>query len=415
MTEQTKKNEVCTFSAIGKSKDELLAYDELDSEGDGNYFTDDVNMCSCYSYYFHADRAINDYEKINKTRLKKFDITITKVKNEYNIEISDNDFLNPETKEKPEKNINHLMETQTRTCQFYATGVCEKELRAYDGSYGREGYFFTNDIFLCSRCHYAEALIIALERKIKFFLVEIGKTDGEYKKEISEMEIPAEPPVGQTDIWNHSCALGGVTEGLSQETKKSLIKALKKHPLFKNEYFSLEKTLITRRQYSFLSEFKHYIASIRSGAPGHPPHENDFFARLSGASSVKKWEIYDCTFENVYEHCRLFFIINNNTVRQYIRFALEWNWGYHLYYVRETPDEGYISKKVRPEIQKIINKWYRPMEVTKNKNGSYDVSATAACKDKIYRLDINIEKTGSFTILRVDTLAEDVFEIDDSW
>ena len=125
------------------------------------------------------------------------------------------------------------------------------------------------------------------------------------------------------------------------------------------------------------------------------------------------WEMYNITVSM--EHCRLFFIINNNTVRQYIRFALEWNWGHHLYYVRETLDESYISKKVRPEIKKIINKWYRPMEVTKNKDGSYDVSATAACKDKIYRLDINVEKTGAFTILRVDTLAEDVFEINNSW
>jgi|GEM_PF-3800292 len=304
-------------------------------------------------------------------------------------------------------------------CTFYAIGKSQKELLAYDGSYDGEGYFYTDDLFLCRRYNKNEAFIAALEMKFKFFLVEITKTDGNYKKEISEMEFPAEPPAGELSQWNHTCALGGISEGLSDEKLKSLIKALQKHPYFKNEYFSLDKTSIMKSRYSFLSEFEHYHA-YRSGIPGHP-HENDFLARFNSTTeqrsslSYKNWEIYNCTFEDLYNHCRKFFIINNNTVRQYIRFALEWNWDQHLYYIKEALNEGYISKKVRPEIQKIINKWYRPMEVIKNQDGSYKASCTATCKDEIYRLDVNVDKTGTLTILKVNTLAENVFEIDNSY
>ena len=109
-----------------------------------------------------------------------------------------------------------------------------------------------------------------------------------------------------------------------------------------------------------------------------------------------------------------YFIINYNTVRQYVRYVQEWNWGNHLYFIRETLDEGYTSKKLRPEIQKILNKCVRPMEVTKNKDGSFDVSCAATCKDTIYHLDVNVDKTGALTILRAETLAEDVYEIDNS-
>jgi len=432
-TEQTNKNKVstnevctphqrCTFTAIGKSENELLALDELDSRGDGYYFTDDVNFCNRYSYGFFGDKVIDDYEKANKIKLKDFDVTITKTSKIYNVEIADKTvfYHEPEaiqknkeqTDEKIDKNKKQATakETKTRTCQFYAIGKSKKEMIAYDGHYDGEGNYYTDDIYLCRRYNKNEAFILALERKIKFFLVEIAKTDGKDKIEISEMEIPAEPPVGTLSQWNHSCAISGLYERLSEEEIKPLIKALQKHPVFKEEYFSLEDTSFLKSQYSFLSEFEHYSASIRSGVPGHPPHENDFFARLNN----KNWEIYDCVFENIYQHCKKYFIINYNTVRQYVRFVLEWNWGNHLYFIRETLDEGYTSKKLRPEIQKILNKWVRPMEVIKNKDGSFDVSCAATCKDTIYHLDVNVDKTGALTILRAETLAEDVYEINDS-
>jgi len=431
-TEKTEKNEVCTnkvctphqrctFFAVGKSENELLALDESNSKGDGNYFTDDLNFCNRYSFSFYADRAIEEYEKANKIKLKDFNVTITKTGKKYNVEIVEKTVYNkkPEviqknkeqTDEKIDKNKKQITtkETEIRICQFYTIGKSKKELIAYDDSYGGEGNYYTEDIFLCRRYNRDEAFITALERKFKFFLVKITKTDGKYKKDISEMEIPAEPPVGTLSQWNHSCAIGGLYERLSDEELKSLIKALKKHPVFKREYFSSEKTSITKSQYSFLSDFEHYSASGRSGVPGHS-HNNDFFARLNN----NNWEIYDCVFENIYQHCRKYFIINYNTVRQYVRFVLEWNWGQHLYYIKETLNEGYISKKVRPEIQKIINKWYRPMEVTINKDGSFDISCAATCKDKIYHLDVNVDKTGALAIYRVETLARDVYEIDNS-
>ncbi|MCL2185462.1 MAG: hypothetical protein FWB86_06385 [Treponema sp.] len=408
-------NFVCTFSAIGKSKKEFLAYDELDSKGDGNYFTDDVNICNRY-FLFSTYEAIDEYEKANKIKLKSYRVTITKTGKNYNIEISNDDYLDQKTEEKHDKKKKQVTETEIQTCQFYAAGISKKELIAYDGSYGGKGYFYTDDLFLCSRYNRNEAFIIAMERKINFFLVEINKTNGKYKKEISKMELPPEPPLGIVSQWNHTSALGGISEGLSKENLKSFIKALQKNPYYEDEYFSFDKTSIKRSQYSFLCEFEHYNASRRSGVPGHPPHENDFFARLKKTAkpSYKNWEIYDCTFENIYNHCREYFIINNNTVRQYIRFALKWNWGNHLYYIKEAPTEGYISKKVRPEIQKIINEWYRPMEVIKNQDESFTASCTATCKDEIYRLDVNVDKTGALTILRVITLAENVFEIDNS-
>jgi len=403
----------CTFSAIGKSQNELLAYDELDSNGDGNYFTDDAKMCNRH-FSFSEIEAIKAYEKANKLKLKDYDVSIAQTGKKYNAEVVNYSSYDQETEEKPEKIKKQIVNTETRTCQFYAAGITKKELIAYDGG---AGYFYTGDLFLCRRYKYSEALITALERKIKFYLVEISKTNNKYKKEISLMGFPEEPPAGKSIQWNHTCALGGISEGLSDQNLKSFIKALQKNPEFEDGFFSLGKSLISKRQHSFLLEFEHYHVQRRSGVPGHPPHENDFFARLKTTAkqdsppSYKNWEIYKCNLQNLYSYCREYLVINSNTVRQYIRFALEWDWGHHLYYIKEALNEGYISDKARPKIQKIINEWYRPMEVTKNNDGSFNVSCAADCKDEIYRLDLKVDKTGTITILKVKTLAKNVHEI----
>jgi hypothetical protein len=61
----------CQFYAVGKSENELSAYDEYDSWGSGHYFTDDVLMCDRYTF------SEAEAEK-EKRGLKIYLVTITK-------------------------------------------------------------------------------------------------------------------------------------------------------------------------------------------------------------------------------------------------------------------------------------------------------------------------------------------------
>ena len=72
----------CQFYALGKSEEELYAYDEYDSWGSGRYFTNDVFMCGRYTY-----SAAKTEKK--KTGLKIYLVTITKAETTHNIEISE--------------------------------------------------------------------------------------------------------------------------------------------------------------------------------------------------------------------------------------------------------------------------------------------------------------------------------------
>ena len=77
-----KAAKTCQFYAVGKSEKELLAYDEYDSMGSGEYFTDDVLMCNRYTY------SEADAEKDNNG-LKIYLVTITKIGNSHKLEISE--------------------------------------------------------------------------------------------------------------------------------------------------------------------------------------------------------------------------------------------------------------------------------------------------------------------------------------
>ena len=72
----------CQFYAVGKSENELLAYDEYDSWGSGRYFTDDVLMCDRYNY---SDAK----EKTEGKGLNVYLVTITKNETSHKIEISE--------------------------------------------------------------------------------------------------------------------------------------------------------------------------------------------------------------------------------------------------------------------------------------------------------------------------------------
>ena len=78
---------------------------------------------------------------------------------------------------------------ETRTCSFYAVGKSQKKLLAYDelDSWG-DGSYFSDDVYMCDRYNAMEALSIAQEKKMKYYLVEITKTSNKHKIEISLMD-----------------------------------------------------------------------------------------------------------------------------------------------------------------------------------------------------------------------------------
>ena len=80
------EKQVCSFYAVGKSEKELRAYDEYDSQGSGLYFTDDALMCERYL----AQQAM---QIANEKKLKTFEVIIGKAGNEYDIKLSEQEYL----------------------------------------------------------------------------------------------------------------------------------------------------------------------------------------------------------------------------------------------------------------------------------------------------------------------------------
>jgi hypothetical protein len=76
------ETKTCQFYAIGKSETKLYAYDEYDSRGSGQYFTDDVFMCGRY--------ICSEAEKSAKEKgLNIFLVTITKKNGAHKIEVAE--------------------------------------------------------------------------------------------------------------------------------------------------------------------------------------------------------------------------------------------------------------------------------------------------------------------------------------
>jgi len=312
-----------------------------------------------------------------------------------------------------------MKKIENPTCMFYAVGKSKKELLAYDNSIGGAERFYTDDLFLCDRYNYMEAKLIALDRKIKFYLVEITKTAGKHNKKISVMD--------SYDLWNHSSVLYKEKEErlwdkMSGNKLKSFIKALNKRPYSMGDDFSMERTRYESRQYSFLRDYEHYFIS-RSAMPHNI--EDEYLGKLNGSpDSYKNWETNFIKLDTIYGPCRPYLILNNNTIRQYIRFVLGMmcdkgdgpnrseTFGYSaLYVVKESIDEVSLSKNARPEIIKLLKKWLIPIKVTQGIDGSFLAVCTVFLKMDIVRVEVKVDKKGTLEIIKETSIAKGVYEI----
>jgi hypothetical protein len=83
---------------------------------------------------------------------------------------------------------NFINNSVQKTCQFYALGKSEKKLLAYDEYDSRgSGRYYTDDVYMCDRYTYSEAVEEAKKRNLKIYLVTITAENSEHKSEIGEM------------------------------------------------------------------------------------------------------------------------------------------------------------------------------------------------------------------------------------